>query len=275
MDTSLKSHNTPEKAKEEIKPWIRRTGRFGYMSKGIVYGLVGLLTLMAALGVGGKTTGTSGLFQSMARMPFGEVLLWIISVGIFGYILWSFIKAINNPHNVGTISRIAYAIAGIIYTGLAINAIQIASHAGSGGGDTNKTISAMLLAQPFGRYLVGILGIIVIGYGLKELYEGFTEKFMSKFHLSDMDPHEKKVARNSGKVGLMARGVVLGIIGYFFVQTALTADPSQAKGLDAALLKIAQQPFGQWLLAMVALGFILYGIYQIARGRYQKMNFGK
>ncbi|TGB03840.1 DUF1206 domain-containing protein [Halobacillus salinus] len=275
MDSSLNAQQTTEKAKEEIKPWIRRMGRFGYMCKGLVYALVGILTFMAAIGVGGKTTGTSGVFQSVVSVPFGEAILWVISVGVFGYIIWSFIKAIKNPHHKGAITRISYAISGLIYTALAINAIQIASHSKSGGGNTNQTISAMLLGQPFGRYLIGILGAIIIGYGIKEFYEGFTEKFMSKFQLGEMEKHEKKVARNSGKIGLMARGVVLGMIGFFFIQTAWTTDPSKSKGMDGALSEIVQKPFGQWLLGIVALGFILYGIYQMARGRYQHMSFGK
>lgn len=274
MDSSLNAQASTEKAKEEIKPWIRRMGRFGYMSKGVVYALVGLLTFMAAIGIGGKMTGTKGMFQSVVSVPFGEVLLWIISIGVFGYILWSFIKAIHNPHHKGAFSRVAYGISGIIYTALAINAIQIAFHAGSSGGNTNKTISAMLLAQPFGRYMVGTLGIIIVGYGVKEFYEGATKRFMSKFQLGEMDEHEEKVARNAGRMGLMARGVVLGMIGYFFIQTAWTTDASESKGVDGALLEIAQKPFGQWLIGIVAIGFILYGVYQMARGRYQHMSFG-
>ncbi|MBA2176350.1 DUF1206 domain-containing protein [Halobacillus locisalis] len=280
MSATMQAKASSEKAKEEIKPWIRRIGRFGYMSKGVVYALVGILTFMAAIGVGGKMTGTSGMFRTVASVPFGEFLLWVIGIGVIGYIMWSFIKAIKDPHNKGKdakgiVTRIGYAVSGLIYTGLAVNAIQIAMHSGSGGGNTNQTISAMLLGQPFGRFLVGALGLIVIGYGIKEFYQGFTENFMSKFQTSEMDQHERKIARNAGKMGLMARGIVLGMIGFFFTLTAWTADPSETKGLDGALSELARQPYGSYLLGAVALGFILYGIYQMARGRYQHMSFGK
>lgn len=280
MSAATQAKATSEKAKEEIKPWIRRIGRFGYMSKGVVYALVGILTFMAAIGVGGKMTGTSGMFRTVASVPFGEFLLWVIGIGVIGYIIWSFIKAIKDPHNKGKdakgiLTRFAYGVSGLIYTGLAVNAIQIAMHSGSGGGNTNQTISAMLLGQPFGRFMVGALGLIVIGYGIKEFYLGFTENFMSKFQTPEMDQHERKIARNAGKMGLMARGIVLAMIGFFFTQTAWTADPSETKGLDGALSELAQQPYGSYLLGAVAIGFILYGIYQMARGRYQHMSFGK
>ncbi|HLG27874.1 MAG TPA: DUF1206 domain-containing protein, partial [Paenisporosarcina sp.] len=64
--------NTPSKAQakdkmREAKPWVRRFGRFGYMAKGVVYGMIGVLAALAAFGPGGETTGTSGALQSIAE----------------------------------------------------------------------------------------------------------------------------------------------------------------------------------------------------------------
>jgi len=146
---------------------------------------------------------------------------------------------------------------------------------GGGGGNSEQTISATLLGQPFGQWIIGLLGLIIIGYGVYQLWSGYKEKFMSKFILNDMNQHEKKVARNAGKLGLIARGIVLSMVGFFFIQTAYTANPEESKGLDGALSEIAQQPFGQVLLGIVAVGLVLYGIYEMIRGRYARMNFGK
>lgn len=264
----------------EAKPWIRRFGRFGYMAKGVVYGMIGILAALAAFGPEGETTGTSGALQSIAEMPFGEVLLWIIGIGLIGYIVWDFIKAIKDPENEGTdakglIKRTGYFISGIIYANLAFGAIKLASHTGNaGGGDSEQTMSTKLMEQPFGVWLVGLVGAIIIGYGLYELFSGVKEKFMEKFKTNEMNAKERKIARISGKVGLIARGVVLTMVGFFFIKTAYTHDPEHSKGLGGALDEMASQPFGQFLLAMVAVGLILYGIYQIIRGRYQHMNFG-
>ena len=265
----------------EAKPWIRRFGRFGYMAKGVVYGMIGILAALAALGPEGETTGTSGALQSIAEMPFGEVLLWIIGIGLIGYIVWDFIKAIKDPENEGTdakglIKRTGYFISGIIYANLAFGAIKLASHTGNaGGGDSEQTISAKLMEQPFGVWIVGLVGAIIIGYGLYELLSGVKEKFMEKFKTYEMNAKERKLARISGKVGLIARGVVLTMVGFFFIKTAYTHDAEHSKGLGGALDEMASQPFGQFLLAMAAVGLILYGIYQIIRGRYQHMHFGE
>ncbi|MFG6149125.1 DUF1206 domain-containing protein [Halobacillus sp. B23F22_1] len=264
---------------EEIKPWIRRFGRFGHMMKGTVYGLVGVLSFMAAIGAGGETTGTGGMFRSLASQPFGEVLLWIIGIGLIGYLTWVIIKSIYDTSNKGRdikglITRTGYLVGGGIYGALALNAFQIAMHAGSSG-NSEQSISAMLLGQPFGPGLVGLLGLIIIGYGVTEFYSGATNHFLKKFNHHEMNEHERKIAKQSGKMGLISRGAVLAIIGFFFVQTAMTSNPDESKGLDGALAEVSQQPFGQWLLGIVALGFILYGIYEITRGRYERMSFGK
>lgn len=262
------------------KPWVRRFARFGYIAKCLVYGMVGVLAALAAFGPGGDTTGTSGALQSLAAIPFGEVALWFIGIGLIGYILWDFIKAIKDPENEGTdakglIKRTGYFISGLIYSNLAFGAIKLASNTGSAGGENSeKTISASLMEQPFGVWLVGIIGAIIIGYGVYELYSGAKEKFMSKFKTYEMNDKERKIARLSGKIGLISRGIVLSMVGFFFIRTAYTHNPNESKGLGGALTELANQPFGKSLLAIVAAGLILYGIYQIIKGRYQQMNFG-
>ena len=272
-----------EQAKDtmrDAKPWIRRFGRFGYMAKGVVYAMIGILALLAAFGPGGETTGTSGALYSIAEMPFGELVLWVIGIGLIGYIVWGLIKAIKDPENEGTdakgiIKRVGYFISAIIYSNLAFGAIKLASHTGNAGsGNSEQEISARLMQQPFGVWLIGIVGAVIIGYGIYEFYSGYKEKFMDKFKTYEMNQKERRLARNSGKVGLISRGIVLIMVGFFFVETALKHDPNQSKGLGGALSELAQQPFGQLLLALVAVGLILYGIYQIIRGRYQHMSFG-
>jgi Domain of Unknown Function (DUF1206) len=80
------------------------------------------------------------------------------------------------------------------------------------------------------------------------------------------------LGRKTGKLGLYSRGTVFLLIGYFFIQTAITADPDKTQGLDGALSKIAQQPYGQWLLGIVAAGLVLYGVFQILTGKNRHMS---
>jgi hypothetical protein len=56
------------------------------------------------------------------------------------------------------------------------------------------------------------------------------------------------------------------------LQAALRYDPQQAQGLDGALRTIAGQPYGPWLLAIVALGLVSFGIYSVLCARWIKVT---
>ncbi|WP_153462991.1 MULTISPECIES: DUF1206 domain-containing protein [Sediminibacillus] len=267
-----------EQQHKQAKPWIRRFGRIGYMAQGIVFALIGFLALLAAAGSGGKTAGTSGMFQSLAALPLGEILIWIIGLGLFGYIVWQLIRAFKDPDGYGkgirglTI-RTGFFISAMIYGGISFKALKIAVHAGSGG-NSEQTMSAKLLSQPFGPWMLGIFGLVVFCFAIYEAGIGIKGSYMKKFKQAEMEEKEERIARITGKIGMISRGIVFGLIGFFFVQTALTTNPDKAKGLDETLSELAQQPYGSWMLGVVSLGFILFGLYQVFRGRYQKMDFG-
>jgi hypothetical protein len=272
--TSSKSSTSSQ----DIKPWIRGFARVGYIARGSVYLMIGALALMAAFGAGGSMSDSSGAFSAVAQAPFGEVLLWIVGFGIIGIVMWSFIEAIKDPGHSDSLwksafRRLTHFISGIIYSALSYNAFMIAMHAKSGSGSGSKqSLSAKLLSQPFGQWIVGIVGAIIIGYALYEMVSAYKETYTKYFKRHEMSDKEWHLGKKAGKLGLYSRGFVFLLIGYFFIQTAITADPDKTKGLDGALSKIAQQPYGQWLLAVVAIGLFLYGVYQILKGKNRHLS---
>ncbi|TLS37938.1 DUF1206 domain-containing protein [Pseudalkalibacillus caeni] len=281
MDKAIAKQEAKDKAKEahdKAKPWVKKFARFGYAAKGVVYILIGILSLMAALGVGGKTTGSKGAFASVASKPFGEVLLWIVGIGLVGYVIWRIYQVIADPGHKevnmkSIVIRIGYAISAGIYGFLAYKAIMIAIHAASGSSGSKKTVTAKMMAQPFGQWVIGLVGAGILIFGLYEFYKAFKEKFKEKLKKGEMSQAEVKWATIAGKVGLSARGVTFVIIGFFLIQTAYTADPNKTKGLDGALSKIAEQPFGQWMLGIVAAGLLFYGIFMVFKAKYRRINF--
>ncbi len=270
--------NESSSSSSDIKPWIKGFARIGYISRGIVYMLIGALSVMAALGVGGSTSDSSGAFSAVATKPFGEVLLWIVGLGMIGIVLWRLIQVIKDPEHTGNgaksvFRRISNLISGIAYGILTYKAISIAMHAGSSSGSgSKKSMSAKLLAQPYGQWIIGIVGLIIMGFAIYQMYKAYTEKYTNKFKRHEMSEKEWELGRKTGKLGLSARGIVFLIIGYFFIQTAVTADPNKTKGLDGALSKIASEPFGPWLLGIVAAGLFLYGVFQILKGKNRHLS---
>lgn len=263
-------------AAHEAKPWVERLARLGFMARGVVYITVGWLAVLAAAGMGGKKTTTSGALATIAQQPFGKLLMIVLAVGLAGYALWRFVRGIVDPERKGTdakglAKRIGYVISGFAYGGLALTAAQIARGAGRSTGSTAQDATARLMALPFGPWLVGAVGALLIGIGVNTLYIAFKGKFREKLRLSEMTPGEQAGATRMGKIGLTARAVVSGLIGAFLIQAALQSDANEARGLDGTLKVLAQQPYGRWLLGAVAAGLVAYGIYSFVEARYRRV----
>lgn len=261
--------------------WLERLARFGYAAKGVVYALVGILAFQAAFNWGGKVSGSKGAFQTIASQPFGNILLVLVAVGLAGYVIWRFVQALYDPEHdddgwSSFARRMSYVVSGIIYGSLAFAAFRIVfsseTSSSSGGGSSNSQQTATLLSQPFGQWLVGLVGIAAAGYGFYCIYRGIKTKFRRKLKTQEMSSLEKAWAIYIGRFGLISKGIVTAIIGYFFVQAARTADPSQAKTTEGALQVIQQQPFGAVLMGIVALGLVAYGIHLVTQARYRRIS---
>ena len=261
-------------------PWIEWLARLGFAAKGVVYALIGVLAVQYAFGQGGEATGTTGALETIAGGPFGQIILGLIALGLVGYSIWQFVRAGMDADNkgsdaVGLIKRIGYFCNGIIHLGLAGIAAGLAIGAMSGSSGGNSTIAewtASLMSQPFGRWLVGIGGAIVIGVGVYRIYKGYSMEFQKKLNLSQMSDAERKWTIRLGRAGLAAQGIVFAMIGSFFVQAAVQYDPNEARGLGGALQSLAQQPYGPWLLAIVALGLVAHGVYNFILSQYRRIE---
>jgi hypothetical protein len=263
---------------EQRKPWLTRFARFGYMAKGFVYFMIGLLALQAAIGMGGETTGMEGALKAVQRQPFGQILLILTAIGLFGYSMWRLIQAWLDPDHTDSrnpqrlLQRAGYVVSGLSYGYVGLEAVKmVMGFIGSSEGG-REYWTAQLLAQPFGHWLVGIVGLTVIGVGLSQLYNGIAARFRKELNLHQMSETEQTWAIRSGRIGYSARGVVYCVIGGFFIWAAIQLNPNEAVGTEEALDKIAQQPYGWVLLALVALGFIAYAIFAFVQARYRKID---
>ncbi|MEM9922152.1 MAG: DUF1206 domain-containing protein [Cyanobacteria bacterium P01_D01_bin.50] len=258
--------------------WIERLARFGYASKGAVYFIVGLLAVQTAFGGGGRTTNTEGALTTLVQQPFGQFLLALVAIGLMSYAMWRFVEAINDPENKGKdfkgiATRFIYVANGLAYTALAWTAVQIImGSSSSGNGDSKQNWTASLLNQPFGQWLVGTIGAGVIAFGCYYLYKAFTAKFRRMLDLSELSSAGREWIIITCRFGLAARSIVFFLIGWFFIEAGYMAQASQVGGLDEALETLAEQPYGHWLLAIVALGLMAYGVYMVVQARYRYLD---
>ena len=260
-------------------PGIILLGRVGYAAKGVVYVVIGALAALAALGSGGATTDRKGAVQAIYDQPFGKILLGLVTFGLLCYALWSFIQAIADTDKKGSdpkglAQRLFYAAVGVSYLIFAFGAFQLLMGSGNTGksSDTStKDWTAELLKQPLGMVLVIMVGLVVLGAAGNEFYKAYKASFKKHLEMGELNVQTRDWIVSFGQFGLAARGIVFTIIGIFLIVAALQKDPNQAKGLGGALGELSQQPYGQALLGIVAVGFVAYGLYSLAEARYRRM----
>jgi uncharacterized protein DUF1206 len=256
-------------------PWVEWAGRLGLVAKGALYAIVALLALALPLELGGKTSDRQGALRTVAEQPQGEVLLIALGLGFAGYALWRFVQAFLDRDDEGSglkglAKRAGYLGRGLIYAASSFVAFALVIGIGSAGGNEKKE-TAKVLDLPLGRWIVGAVGLGFLAAGAYNLYRSLTEKFRKDLREHEMSSDVRSWAIAVGVFGHAARGVVFGLIGVFLVRAAIQYDPDEAIGLDGALQKLAAQPYGEWLLGLVAAGLLAYALFCLVQARYREV----
>ncbi|MCW2975053.1 MAG: hypothetical protein JWM06_334 [Actinomycetia bacterium] len=249
--------------------WLARAG---FVARGVIYGIVGLLAVKVALGAGGKTTNQQGAMKTIAQQPFGKVLLIAVAVGLGGYAIWRLTHALlgHGPERSDSgFDRIAALGSGVVYAGLCATAIGILL--GSGGSENTHKTTAGVFGWPAGTWLVGTAGAVLIGISLYQGYRGISKDFLKDSKTEKMSPGVRRWIESIGTFGHLARMVVFGLVGVFLLTAAIDFNPKKAVGLDGALAKLAHQSYGPFLLGIVAAGLIAFGIYSLSDARYRRI----
>ncbi len=251
--------------------------RFGIAAKGFVYILLGGLTFMAAAGLGGMKSDSNSVLGFLSGQTGGQLLLAATAAGLIAYVFWRFYETFADPEGKGTgtkglAMRIGYFSSGVIYGFLAYSAIEILMGTGSGQGGGSESMIAKAMAQRFGQILVGIIACIYLGKAIYQGYRAYTGNYKSKLKEQNLGEKTQKLVYVSGVAGYTARGVVIGIIAFLVFRAAITADSDNGGGTKEAF-DFLQNEFGTIVLAVIALGLLLYGVFMLIKARHRVVNF--
>lgn len=254
---------------------LEHLARIGLIAYGVVHLLLAWLALQLAWGGGsGQSADQAGALATLAEQPLGRPLLWLLAVGLVALAAWQAAEVLRWRSRLSStgdarkkaLEKVVKSVAkAVLYAVLAVLAVRTATSGGSSGGQQS---AAGVFGWPAGRWLVALVGLVVIGVGVYLVHKGVSKRFLEEVDLGSAPPQTTRLVTRLGQVGFPAKGVALGVVGGLLVYAAVTFDPARAGGLDGALRTILSAPFGRVLLTLVAVGIAAFGAYCFVRARY-------
>ena len=250
--------------------------RLGYIVRGVLYATMGALALGVAVGSGGSATDPAGSLAFLTNNRAGKFLLVAVIVGLGAYACWGFVRAIFDPLHrgddpPGLADRLGFTWSGIAYTSLVLFAFRLLAGNSPSHRDATQSAIASVLSWPAGKWLAIAIGLIAVAVGIGQFVEAIRASFKKDLKRMQMKKWEKKLVDNLGRVGMLSRGVTFTLVGWFVLQSGLHEDASRAHGYGGAFVFLLEQPYGQVLLAMVAIGFIALGMHSLACARWIRL----
>lgn len=251
-------------------------GRAGMVTRGILHLLIALLAVEVVRGRPTEEAGAQGAIATVARQPFGRVLVGLIAIGLLGYALWRGAQAVVGRDGDDSIwMRVSAAVRSLLYLVLAGAAAKAVlrgngdkAESSSGGGGKQQA-TATVLGWPGGRFMVAGAGLVVLAVAFHNGYRGFTRQFEDGLETQGMSSTARRAITVLGVVGHAGRLVAYALVGGLLVLGAVRHDPSNGDGLDKALHELAGAPYGIAMLLALAAGLAAFGVYQLIEARYR------
>lgn len=243
------------------------------MARGVVYGVIGVLSIGLATGEGGKTTSQTGALKTIAHQPFGTVVLIALAIGLAAYAIWRLVEGATGwqaGEKASTGHRVSAIASGVGYAVLCGVAVEILAGSSPSSGGAPKA-TAGVLGWPGGPVYVAIAGVVLLGAGVYQGYKGAARKFLEDSQTQRMSRETRRAFTALGVAGHCARAVTFLLIGYGLIKAAIDYSPKSAVGLDGALQNLIHAPYGPLLLGIVAAGFIAFALFSIADARYHRV----
>ncbi|MEK2495485.1 DUF1206 domain-containing protein [Kitasatospora purpeofusca] len=261
-------------------PFLRAAGRAGFTARGVVYVVIGYLALRIAMdGRGPDEADREGALRQIAARPGGTLLLWLLVLGFACMTLWRAAAAISHGGHGGhgggrrkPGKRLLDAGRAVFYASVCWGTAAFASGAGGGSNSdrASKDWTADALALPGGRLLVGAAGLALVGVGVGIAVRAALRTFLRRLDTASMGRRTRTAVTGIGVAGNAARGVVFAGVGVFVMTAAARFDPGRARGIDDTLRSFADTPAGPWLLGVVAVGLLLFGVFSFVSARRRR-----
>lgn len=250
--------------------WLARAG---LTARGAVYILMGVLAVLVARGAAKAEIDQKGALREVLSQPFGSVVVALMAIGFACYALWRLSEAafgvVGDGNGAGP--RLKSLFRGIAYLALTFSAASLLFGSRGSQSKQQTSMTARVMDHTGGRWLVGVVGLVIVGVGIALVVEGLRLTFMRYFPEGQLPEKLRNSIRQLGRIGTVARGLVFALVGVLVVVAAWTHNAKKAGGMDEALKSLRDQPFGPWLLVAAGLGLAIFGVYGLAEARYRRV----
>ena len=214
--------------------------RLGYAVKGFLYVAIGIIAIAGALGKSTTPADQIGAIVAFSKLPYASVVMWILLIGLVSYSLWGVVRAVFDPLRKGSdlkglLARGGFLLSAITYALLVVPTYHLINGArgGTGSSSSVKMVSTVM-NMPMGRWLIGATGLAVIAAGVYQVFMAIKMNFDTFYKPYELSSEQFKAAKQMGRFGTAARGIVFALVGFFLVLAAYQANPGHARGFDGA-----------------------------------------
>ncbi len=257
---------------------MRGAARAGLAGRAVLYLVLAWLAARLALGRGagqsGRQVNANGALHDIGGTVPGRLLLLLAAAGFVAYAVVRIAGAYAD-RRAGKLRRLSTAGQAVVYGALAWTTTSFALGAsGAGSEQQQRTLVDHLVLHPAGRLLLAATGLTVVGACCWQVVVGVREHFSDSLDTDRMSPWLQSATRVLGRVGIIARATTFVPIGVLLVVAAVKLDPRRALGLDGALLDLGRQPWGRFVVLLVAAGFFVFAVFSVIEVAYRKVEEG-
>jgi hypothetical protein len=261
-------------ASDKKKTFIHYFPVYGCISTGLIYVTVGVIALLSFFKVREGGADESSMLALIGDYIVGKIFIWIILAGTLCYVIWRFYEAVTDPYKYGTkasglAKRIGICLSTVADIMIAYTAVRVLLGANyimlDGQPREEQDAVASMLREPWGNAAVIVIGLLILVAAITQLLYGITKEYSERI---DMDHFRKGIrifTHSMAWLGYIARGIIVGIIGFFLLKAGITEDAKVVVNTDKAFDFIGDH-VGHFYFILVALGTICYGIFMFIHG---------
>lgn len=257
--------------------WMKPLARMGYAARGLVYLVIALFALSAAIW-GGEIEDSRGALETLMASGPGGIMALVLIAGLLGYSTWRFVQSVfdTDDHGMdtkGLAVRAGLLVSGATYAVLAFYVFSLwrgySSESGgeSGSGAFAEFVSGLVGARPaawlFAAVFLGVAG----AHFVKAVRRGYRKHIQPPGWSSRyLDP--------IAMTGLGARGVVFAVIAILFFTHGVSGGEGggETPGLQDALIYVIELPFGRLLLGVLGAGLLAFSLYSFIEALWRRIN---